>query len=369
VKINESLQLALKYNVQGQWQKAENIFKEILKVDSNNFEALYHLGDLYSHLGKIDSAIEYFKKASRINPSDAHAHYNLGLCLQDNGQFDEAISCYQSAIKFNLNYFGLFNNLGLALQETGQYDEAVSCYQKALDLNPKFVEAHYNLGNVLQETGKYDEAISCYQKALQLDPDYTDARWNLSLVLLLTGDFTQGWEEYEWRWKLKDKEQYHFSQPLWNGADITGCTILLHAEQGFGDTIQFIRYASLVAERCKRVIVQCQKELAPLLKSVEGVDHIFIQGEQLPEFDLHCPLLNLPSIFNTNLSNIPAKIPYITLDTGFLEKWKEKIRKDNSKIRIGLVWSGNPIHKKDHKRSCRLDMFSPFADIENVAFF
>jgi tetratricopeptide (TPR) repeat protein len=343
--------------------------KKALLIDPDFTEAYNNLGNIYQEMKQLDEAIACYRKALKLNPNLPKAYYNLGIALQDSKQPDEAILYYRKAVVLGMHTPGLYSNLGLALQEQGQADEAISSYQKALQLDPKFVEAHYNLGNAFQEKGQLDKAISCYQKVIQLDSDYTDARYNLSLVLLLTGDFKQGWEEYEWRWKLKDKEQNHYSQPLWKGNDIAGCTILLHAEQGFGDTIQFIRYAPLVAERCKRVIVQCQKELISLLHTVKGVDQVFMQGQQLPEFDLHCPLLNLPSIFETDMSNIPAKIPYITADAAKAEMWKERIQKGGARIRTGLVWSGNPKHKKDHKRSCRLEIFSPLAEAGKITFY
>ena len=218
---------------------------------------------------------------------------------------------------------------------------------------------------------KYNEAVSAYQKAIGLDPDYIDAHWNLSLALLLSGRFREGWKEYEWRLKKKD-HIYHgrtFSRPLWDGlSDISGRTILLHAEQGLGDTIQFIRYAPLVAQRGARVVVECQKELKTLLQNVGGIHNIVAYGEQLPEFDMHCPLLSLPLLFDTTLETIPSGVPYMNADALSRERWRAKVQPDNSGRKIGLVWAGNLTNTKGRYRSCPLETFSPWPELTILPF-
>jgi hypothetical protein len=193
----------------------------------------------------------------------------------------------------------------------------------------------------------------------------------MSLILLLSGNLKEGWEKYEWRWKTKDFIPYHrnFSKPLWDGSNIKGRTILLHVEQGLGDTIQFIRYASLVAQKGAKVIVDCQSELVSILKSVEGVNQVIISGKRLPEFDVHCPLLSLPFIFNTTLETISAEVPYITIDSLLVQKWKEKVQSDDSKFKIGLAWAGNPKNKRDHYRSFPLDIFLPLAQLDKIIYY
>ena len=185
-----------------------------------------------------------------------------------------------------------------------------------------------------------DEAILYYEKAIQYRPDFVDAHWNMACALLLSGEVERGWKEYEWRWKLKGHRGSNISGPRWNGSDISGLTILLHAEQAFGDTIQFIRYAPLVAQKCARVIVQSPKELVRLLGNVQGIEQVVPYGDQLPEFNMHCPLLSLPLIFGTSLSSIPAQIPYINVDASLSQKWKDRLQHDRSRMKIGLVWTG-----------------------------
>jgi tetratricopeptide (TPR) repeat protein len=401
--INNLLDSAFKHFQAGELNLAEDICKNIIQNRPNDVDALHLLGiinhefghldiaikyldkvvqidpafpDAYNNLGnilqekgQIDEAIKYYLKALALNPNLSKTYYNLGFALQEKGRVDEAISHYQKALELNFNTFGIHNNLGLALQETGQLDKAISTFQKALQLNPDFAEAYYNIGNTLRDKGKFDESITYYQKALEKKPDYIEAHWNRALLLLLTGDFRQGWGEYEWRWKLKNHFQYNYIKPLWDGSGISGLTILLHAEQGFGDTIQFIRYADLVAKRGAKVIIECQKELVSLLQTVDGVYQVKAYSEPLPYFDVHCPLLSLPLIFDTTSETIPSKIPYITPEPGLTQKWKDKIQHENSKYKIGLAWSGNSKHKNESIRSFSLDIFLPLAQCKNITFY
>ena len=221
--------------------------------------------------------------------------------MQEKGHIDQAIVYYEIAIGLNQNFTEAHYNLGVAFKDKGQPDEAVHCFQRVLQLNPDHAGAYYNFGGILVSKGKYEEALQCYRKALELKPDYAEAQWNIALINLLHGKFEEGWKGYEWRWQLKGVSVTRtFSQPRWDGSDITGRTILLYAEQGFGDTIQFIRYAPLVAQRGAKVIIECQKELTSLLQNVEGVQKVVAYGESLPSFDVQCPLLSLPHDIRDN---------------------------------------------------------------------
>jgi len=401
--MGEGIQLAFEHFQAGDFQQAEDTCKDILKVQPDDADALHLLGIIYYQLNNYDVAIQYIRKALQFSPSDPDAYYdlgnalhekgeldeaityyqkalhfdpnfieaynNLGFALQDKGQLDEAITCYQKALQLNPNYTQAYNNLGYAFYlKQGQLDEAITCYQKALQLNPNYAEAYNNLGLALQEKGQLDEAITCYQKAIQHYPNFAEAHWNMALALLLSGNFKQGWEKFEWRWECISSKRT-FSQLLWNGSNIAGGTILLHAEQGFGDTIQFIRYAPLVAQHGAKVIVECQEELTSLIKNVEGVQQVIAYGERLPDFDIHCPLLSLPLVFGTTLESIPSKIPYITVDSMLVQKWGEKVQHDNSKLRIGLAWDVAHREDKLHLRSCPLELFSPITQFDDITFY
>jgi tetratricopeptide (TPR) repeat protein len=389
----------------GKRDAAVDYLRNALQHDSTNAEASSNLGFILQEKGQFDEAVQCYRKALQINPHLLEAYINLGNVFKEKGQFVDAIRCYQSALQLNPDLPETYGNLGLTFQKAGRPDEAIEYCQKAVEHNPHDANMYYNLGIVFQEKGQLDEAITCYQKALQIDPhdagiynnlafalqenrrpheampyyqkalqlnpDYATAHWNLSLAFLLTGNFREGWKEYEWRWETQYliSSRRQFRQPLWDGSDIKGRTILLHAEQGFGDTIQFIRYAPLVAERGAQVIVECQKELASLLQSVEGIAKVVVRGEELPEFDVQCPLLSLPLAIDTTLETIPAIVPYMAADAGLTKTWKAKISQDNSKMKIGFAWAGNPGFKQNRYRNMPLELFLPLTQIPDVAFY
>jgi Tfp pilus assembly protein PilF len=337
MNINKAIHSASEFYRQGNLEQAESLFKKILTKKPNNPDILNKLGELSCQLANYDLAVKYIRKAIQLRPADIAAAYG---------------------------------NLGYALLKKEQLDEAVACFHKALQINPNYPDAYYNLGLTLHTKKNIDEAITCYQKALRLNPDHALAHWNMSLALLLSGNFKDGWKEYEWGLNLDRISSYsNFQQPLWDGRNIRGLRILLYPEQGFGDTIQFIRYASLVAQRDAQVIVACPQELVALLHTVEGIHKIFACGEQLPNHDMRCPLLSLPFIFETELDNIPAKIPYITADPILVQKWRDKVHDDSAKLKTGLVWTGSPKHKNDHNRSILLEKFSPLTELADISFY
>ena len=369
MNIQKAIQSAHKYHQAGNLEQAEVLCRKILKKQPKHFDALHLLGFILYQRREYNSAISYLQKAIHINSADAVAYNNLGNALQNNGQIDEAIACYNNTVQINPYYDEAYNNLGCVFYEKGNFDEAIANFKKTLQINPYFAVAHNNLGQSLLEKVQIYEALLCFQKAIQLKPDYALAHFNKSLALLLSGDFKEGLKEYQWRWKLEEHKMRNFSRPLWNGSFIKDATILLHTEQGLGDTIQFIRYAPMIAARGATVIAECQKELAILLKSVEGIHQIVIQGEELPAFDLHCPLLNLPLVLNTTLESIPAKTPYIKADPLLIQKWRERVRDDNVVLKVGIAWAGGPRHKKDRYRSCSLEFFAPLGEIKGITLY
>jgi tetratricopeptide (TPR) repeat protein len=316
------------------------------------------------------SPITHQEKTS-INTNTANEYFNLGIDLKKKGQIEQAIACYKQAIQYDIQYVEAYNNLGTALVENNQIDEAVFFFNKALQLKPDLVPAHCNLGNALRDKGNLDEAITCYERALSYDQDFVDAHWNMSLALLLKGTFERGWKEYEWRWKTEEflGHRCNYPHPLWDGSDIKGKTILLHQEQGFGDAIQFIRYATFVKQYGAKVIFGCHKELKALLRNVRGIDHITAYGEILPEFHVRCRLLSLPRIFNTTLDTIPAEIPYIEADPFLIKKWEKIMRYNDYQHRIGIVWAGSPDHERDRFRSVPLEALSPLSQGNDILFY
>jgi tetratricopeptide (TPR) repeat protein len=395
---------------QHRYDDAIEFYQKAIMLNPNDFRTYYNLADAFFEKGELEKAIFNYKEALKINPDFPWAYNNLGLTLKDIGQLDEAIIHFQKAIELSPNFVLAINNLGNALENKEQFDEAISCYQKALQLNPNLPDVYNNIGAILQEKEQFDEAVIHLEKALNLDPAFYKAYLNLSGIslkkqniheavsflkkalkvnpndadghfylgcaFLLSGNFKQGWEEYEWRWKSKDfnkRSCFHkpsnFSKPILNGLDIEGHTVLIYAEQGLGDEIQFIRYAPLVSQLGAKVIIECHKELSTLLQSTEGVEEFIVQGKSLPYFDMQCPLLTLPLVFNTSLDNIPLKVPYVSVNSMLIQKWKNKIQHDNSNFKVGLVWYGNPKHKNDRNRSIPFAYFAPFAKFSDIAFY
>ena len=282
-----------------------------------------------------------------------------GLLAHQQGRLEEAQSIYVQVLKSQPQNFMALQLMGAFYLQTKNHLQAIDLLSQAIAINPSFAPCYYNRGNALQELKRLDEALASYDQAIRIKPDYADAYWNKSLALLLDGQFTQGWQEYEWRWKSKQITEKigavrAFTQPLWLGEQsFQDKTILLYGEQGLGDTIQFCRYADLVSKLGAKVILEVQPALVPLLKDLEGVSQIIAKGTMLPEFDYQCPLLSLPLAFKTVLETIPSSAQYIQSDNIKVSTWRAKLG-EKTKLRVGIVWSGSTGHKNDHNRSLTL---------------
>ena len=270
----------------------------------------------------MDEAAACWRRALELNPNHVDALNNLGNVLRERGQLDQAVVCYRRALELNPDSPTTYYNFGTALSDQGLLADAMACYRRALALKPDYPDALNNLGFALKRQQALDEAAACYRRALELKPDFAECRLNLAVLQLLRGDFAQGWPGYESRWPAGKVAARHFRQPLWDGRPLEGRTVLLHAEQGFGDTLQFIRYAPLVKQRGARVIVECQEPLVRLLAAWPQLEQVVPQGEPLPPFDVHVPLLSLPGIFHTSLEEIPAQTPYFSVPPNLIEHWR-----------------------------------------------
>ncbi len=360
-------------NIYKEKDKAEEAvvcFRKSLMIDPNIAEAYINMGSLAVEQGHLDGAVTCYLKAIELNPQSAETYYNLGNVYKDKQESTKAMVYYQKAIEIRHDYPQAYNNLALILQRLGRHEEAIQLFNQALTLNPDLPEVLNNQGNVFKDQKRIDESVELFRKTIGVNPDYPEGHWNLSLALLMSGCFEEGWIEYEWRWKIKGVlSRKDITRPLWNGKQLQGKKILLFAEQGFGDTIQFIRYATLVAERGGRVIVECQPELTSLLSTVEGIEVIIKYGQSLPDFEVQCPLLSLPLIFRTTLSTIPASIPYISLNPEKVREWGDRLSSDKGKYKIGLVWAGKPEHSNDHNRSLSFNELGPLFQIPELSFY
>ena len=362
---------------QGQVPEAIASYRRAIALRSDYPEAHNNLGTILGDQGQLEEAGSSFRRAIALRPDCPEAHYNLGNVVRDQGQLDEAIASYRQAIALRFNYPVAHNNLGIALKDQGQLDEAIAAYRRALALRPDYPDAHSNLGTALRHKGQLDEAIAAYRQAVTLKSNYPETHSNLALALLLQGDFLQGWEEYEWRWKLKDAVslQRDFRQSQWDGGPLAGSTLLLHAEQGFGDAIQFIRYLPLVAKAGGKIILECQPELQRLFQRMAPDLPVLARGQTLPAFEVHCPLLSLPRVFSADLGNIPHTVPYLHADTAEAAIWRERlsglgssIRPSGPDLKVGLVWAGRPTNTNDRNRSLKLASLAPLAEVPGVRF-
>jgi len=351
--------------------KALAEYQQLIRLKPSD-EAFYRTSVVLYKLERLKEALTYCNNAISLRFNYAEAHCQRGIILHLLKQYDEAIASYTQAITIKPNYPEAYSNLGVIQTAIKRFDEALASYNQAITIRPDYAEAYYNRGITLQEIGVVGQAINSFKKAIALQPDYIRARWNLSLVLLLMGNFEEGWLEYESRWQNKELHgtlgARKFLEPLWLGKEsLKDKTILLHAEQGFGDTIQFCRYTQSVSALGAKVILEVQPELVTLLNNLEGVHQIIARDSKAPEFDYQCPLLSLPLAFKTTLQNIPS-LPRITTRQDQLARWQAHLGA-KVKARIGIVWSGSVSHKNDHNRSFTLSTLLPYlpSDYEYIS--
>jgi len=332
-------------------------YDQAIAIKPNFAEAYTNRGNALSDIKQFDAAIESYDQATAIKPDYAEALCNRGNVLKELKRFDAAVESYDRAIAITPGFAEAHYNRGIALRELKQFDAAIESYDRAIVVAPDFAEAYSNRGNAQREFMQLDDAIESYGRAIAIKPDFAEAYWNKSLVLLLKGDFVNGWDLHEWRWKLKDfpSQIRNFTQPLWLGREqIVGKTILLHAEQGLGDTIQFCRYVKLVADLGARVILEVPRSLIGLLDGLAGISTLVVKETSLPPFDYHCPLLSLPLAFKTTAETIPSSRTYLSADTNKIKYWESKLS-NKTKLRIGLAWSGRITHTNDSNRSICLE--------------
>ncbi len=381
----------------GDLEAAIKSYRRALALDSRHAEAHGNLGAALEAQGKRDEAVRHYRRALQINPNLSEARANLGNVLMDQGRLDEAIAEYRAAVTARPDFAEAHNNLGNALkragtladaeaafaralalaptdplshsnlgtvyQAQGRVDDAFKCYQRALELNPDFAEAHANLGSAHFESGRFDAATEETERALALDPGLTRAHLNRALLHLIQGELEDGWREFEWRWKWPESRPRAFAKPLWDGGDAAGRSILIHAEQGLGATVMFLRYVPLVAARGGRVILDVHKPLRRLAARLSGVAHL-VDGGRLPPFDCHLPVLSLPKAFATSLATTPAAVPYLSVDPERVALWRQRI--GDSGFRVGIAWQGNPGYGRDRDRSIPLKNYLPLADVPGV---
>jgi tetratricopeptide (TPR) repeat protein len=376
-----------------------------IAIDPGYADAFSNRGLVLAELKRCDEALASYGKAIALRPNFPEAFNNQGLVFAELRRFDEALASYDEAIALRSNYAEAFSNRAAALNELNRLEEAIACCAKAIALKSDFAEAYYNRGNALYAlkqldaaSASYDtavalkpdyaeafynrgttridlkrtaDALSDFDRAIALRPEYADAYWNRANGRLLVGRYQEGWADYEWRWRAEQKASHirGLRKPQWDRCiDVKDKTLLLHAEQGFGDTIMVARYVRRVAEAGARIILEVPAALEPLLAEFGDVAQVVISGQPLPPFDLHCPLMSLPGAFGTTLETIPRDVPYLSVPESYTEKWRRRLQEFH-RPRIGISWAGRPTFKRDHDRSIGLRGMLPLLSCMGMHFF
>ena len=345
----------------GDVTEAERLCRQALATRPRYFDALHLLGVIALQTARPQEAADLLSLAVATNRHHAEASNSLGAALRALDRHREALASYDRAIALKPSFANAHFNRGNVLGSLTRHVEAVESYQRAIALKPDYASAHYNRGNALGDLLRHREAIESYRKAIALKPDDAKAHWNLAISYLTLGEFALGWKEHEWRWREEQRAGHRrtFAPPLWLGQyPLDGKTILLHGEQGLGDTLQFCRYVELVAALGAKVVLEVQPPLASLLRSLDGAAAVVAHGAGLPDFDYHCPLMSLPLAFQTGLQNVPASIPYIRSEPRQVAIWSRRLG-ERTRPRIGLAWSGSATHRNDQKRSIPLSEVLP----------
>lgn len=350
---------------------AENHCRTALAAEPENQDACIGLANALAEQGLYAEARPLYEKIK--GKSDISAiYYNIGLCEQHIGNPGNAEAAYRRAIELAPDARMAYHNLGIVLMEARRISEALAAFKTALELDPTVADIYVNISSAYQSQRQYEKALTYLNQGYKCDPKNPDIHWNRALALLAMGRLAEAWEDYEWRWDIKmlSKHKRNLARPQWRGEIALGSSLLIHTEQGLGDSLNFIRYATLAAQRCLRVHVLCQPPLTKLFASVEGIASVIPEeeGKELPPYDLHIPLLSLPGVFRTSLETIPANVPYIHPAPDRIAAWKDIIG-HSRELKVGLVWAGGTYFKNDRERSCTLSMFAPLATIPGVHFY
>jgi Flp pilus assembly protein TadD len=366
---------AVALHQQGQLGAAERLFIEIVERDPRHADAIHHLGILAFQAGDFHDAVSIIRDSLAVNPRNAAAWSNLGLALERSGRAEQALVAYDRALALKPAYPEAHYNRGNALRELDRLEEALASYDAALAHRRDYLEAQVNRGRTLRDLGRLAEAVAAYDAALRLRPGFPPAELNQAFARLALGDFARGLPQFEARWhdgQLAGATRT-FPVPLWDGREpLDGTTILVHAEQGLGDTLQFCRYVPVLAGRGARVVLEAQGPLVGLLRGLGGASAVVARGEPLPGADFHCPLLSLPLACGTTVDTIPREVPYLSAPAERVRHWESRLgpRRHSARgLRIGVAWSGNAAYRNDRQRSLPLAALGPLfgADADIVS--
>lgn len=358
--IPEQLAVAEQHFHAGRLDDAARVLNEVIAVDPANGEALEGLAYIAANRRDHAVAADYFEQALAVAPRHVPTLHAAAMSHSALGDHARAAELLTRAAQISPQTWQLHYNLGRALGMIDRYADEIAAYQRAIALKPDSVEAHVNLGVALRDMHRFDDALKLFKKAVSLNPNDANARTNRAQTNLLLGVFEYGWREYEWRWR-DGGQQHPFGANPWLGdTPVAGKTVLVHAEQGFGDTLQFVRYIDALAAQGARIVLRVQDALLPLLAAYPGIAQAIGEHEAVPPFDLHCPLMSLPLALAKTVRQIPANIPYLQADPARAAQWRQWLETQaKRRPRIGIAWSGRPTHLNDRNRSMRLDDWRP----------
>ena len=367
--------IAARYNLgvalqqQGKAETAISCYRELLEMQPDHAAAHANLGLLYHETKNPARAEALTSKAILLQPDKLIAHNTLGLIKLDQERYQEAINCFQKATRLDPGYAQGHYNLGLTQLRSGKPIVAAEYFQQALQLEPDNPDTLNDLGSAFKAMGNHKQALENYTRAIQVNSDHAEAHWNRSLALLLTSNYTEGWTEYEWRWKSANRQPRKLAGPAWQGESLSGRRIFLYTEQGLGDSIQFIRYAQQLKERGATVIVELPSELSRVFATCRGIDQIINQGEPLPIFDFHSPLMSLPGLLNTREGTIPSDIPYLSPPDDRKVTLSRIFDRGSPSLKVGIVWAGSPKHTNDSNRFCQAQNFLVISNLQSVQLY
>jgi Flp pilus assembly protein TadD len=377
---------AIELSLQSRYAESEDCAREVLQQRPDDIDMLNALGVAVWRQGRPEEAVAICERAHRIKPDDFRVMTNLGLIHLGQQRDVEAADCFRVALQAEPRAFDPKMNLGIALSNQGKFEEASPWLEEALGIRPDSYDALQNLGMNLGRMGRVDEAIDHFERALRQQPDSGEIHRNLAYMLLQRGDYLRGWVEHEWRLTCKPHHGCRVNRTFWNGDDFRDQTILLHFEQGYGDTLQFIRFAPMVKRRGGQVLVICPAPMLRLVARCEGVDMAFDGSGPEPDCHIQAPLMSLPSIFGTTLETIPARVPYLSAAPALVDHWGSVVSRTLASIDgaetaapvgspparpdrpllIGIAWRGNPGNQLDQWRSYPLTQFAPLAELPGV---